>query len=129
MIHYTAQTSYTIYPSYKRYDLPSLQHMGGDIMDKLALWVRLDAKPGKEQALEDFLNQGLSIVQNEPATNLWFALRLNQSSFGIFDTFSDENGRNAHLTGEVAKQLMAKANELLAKPPQIEKIDIIAMKS
>lgn len=97
-------------------------------MDKVALLVRLEAKPGKEKEVETFLKSGLGIVQNEPLTNTWFAIRIGQSSFGIFDTFADDAGRNAHLTGAVAKALMEKANELLAKPPTIEKVDILAAK-
>lgn len=97
-------------------------------MDKVALLVRLEAKPGKEQDVENFLKSGLGIVQNEPLTNAWYAIRLGQSSFGIFDTFADDTGRNAHLTGAVAKALMEKAGELLAKPPIIEKADILAVK-
>lgn len=97
-------------------------------MDKVALLVRLEAKPGKEQDIENFLKSGLGIVQNEPATNTWFALRIGKSSFGIFDTFADDAGRNAHLTGEVAKALMEKAGDLLATPPMIEKVDLLAVK-
>jgi len=97
-------------------------------MNKVALLVRLEAKIGKEQEVERFLKDGLTIVQNEPATNTWFAIRIGQSSFAIFDTFSDDAGRNAHLTGAVAKALMEKAGELLAKPPLIENADILAVK-
>ena len=95
---------------------------------KLALWVRLDAKPGKETAVEQFLRGGLEIVQQEPATTAWFAIRLGPSTFGIFDAFPDDAGRQAHLSGRVAAALMAKAPELLAKPPVIEKIDVLAAK-
>jgi quinol monooxygenase YgiN len=95
---------------------------------KLALWVRLEAKPGKEKEVEDFLRGGLQLVEREPATVSWFAIRLNTSTFGIFDTFPDENGRQAHLQGAVAAALMQKAGELLSKPPSIEKIDVIASK-
>jgi quinol monooxygenase YgiN len=95
---------------------------------KLALYVRLDAKPGKEADVESFLRSGLTIVQEEPATTAWFAIRLGSSTFGIFDAFPDEAGRQAHLSGRVAAALMAKAPELLAKPPVIEKIDILAAK-
>lgn len=98
-------------------------------MVKLALWVRLEAKPGKEKDVEKFLKDGLALVQEEPGTNTWYAIRLNPSTFGIFDTFSDESGRNAHLSGKVAAALMAKAGELLAKPPAIEKIEILAAKT
>jgi quinol monooxygenase YgiN len=93
-----------------------------------ALWVRLEAKPGKEAEVEKFLRGGLSIVQEEPATTTWYALRLGPSTFGIFDTFSDESGRQAHLNGRVAAALMAKASELLSKPPSIEKVDVLAAK-
>ncbi|MCI0614543.1 antibiotic biosynthesis monooxygenase [bacterium] len=89
---------------------------------------RLEAKPGKEKDVENFLNQGLPIVQQEPATTVWFALRLGPSTFGIFDAFPDENGRQAHLTGRVAAALMANAEELLSQPPSIEKVDILASK-
>ena len=95
---------------------------------KVALWVRLDAKPGKESAVEEFLRGGLEIVQGEPATTTWYALRLAPSVFGIFDTFPDDAGRQAHLTGRVAAALMAKAGELLSQAPKIEKVDILAAK-
>jgi len=97
-------------------------------MVKLALWVRLEAKPGKEEEVESFLKGGLAIVQEEPATIAWFAIRLSPSTFGIFDAFPDEAGRQAHLSGRVAAALMAKAPDLLAQPPSIEKIDILAAK-
>ena len=95
-------------------------------MAKLALFVRLDVKPGKEAEVDAFLRSALPLVAAEPATRSWFALKLAPSVFGIFDTFDDEAGRNAHLSGKVAAALMAKASELLAKPPVIEKVDILA---
>ena len=95
---------------------------------KVALLVRLEARPGKESEVEQFLRGGLEIVQDEPATTTWYALRLGPSTFGIFDTFPDDSGRQAHLSGRVAAALMAKAGELLSKPPQIEKVDILAAK-
>ena len=95
---------------------------------KVALLVRLEARPGKESEVEQFLRGGLEIVQGEPATTSWYALRLGPSTFGIFDTFPDDSGRQAHLSGRVAAALMAKAGELLSKPPQIEKVDILAAK-
>ncbi len=98
-------------------------------MIKTALLVRLEAKPGKETAVEHFLHSGLPIVQEEPATISWYALRLGPSTFGIFDTFPDENGRQAHLTGKVAAALMANAGELLSQPPTIEKVDVLAVKT
>jgi quinol monooxygenase YgiN len=97
-------------------------------MVTVALFVRLEAKPGKEKEVEKFLMGGLPIVQEEPATIAWFGIRLGPSTFGIFDAFPDENGRQAHLTGRVAAALMAKASELLAKPPTIEKVDVLAAK-
>lgn len=97
-------------------------------MVTVALWVRLEAKPGQEAAVERFLKDGLSIVQEEPATTAWFAIRMGQSTFGIFDAFPDDAGRQAHLQGRVAAALGQKAGELLAKPPSIEKIDVLAAK-
>src|SRR6202165_6147594 len=95
---------------------------------KLALCVRLEAKHGKEADVEDFLRGGLSLVQQEPATVAWFAIRLGKSTFGIFDAFPDETGRQAHLSGRVASALKEKASELFAQPPAIEKIDVLAAK-
>ena len=97
-------------------------------MVKTALFVRLEAKPGKEKAVEDFLLGGLPIVEKEPATTAWFGIRLGPSTFGIFDAFPDDAGREAHLSGKVAAALMAKAGELLATPPSIEKVDVLAAK-
>ena len=97
-------------------------------MVTVALLVRLEAKPGKEAEVEEFLKSGLAIVQEEPDTVAWFAIRMDQSTFGIFDAFPDESGRQAHLTGRVAAALMAKASDLLAKPPVIEKVDVLAAK-
>jgi len=97
-------------------------------MVTVALFVRLEAKPGKEKDVENFLRGGLAIVQEEPATTAWFAIRMGPSTFGIFDAFPNEAGRQAHLTGKVAAALMAKAADLLAQPPQIEKVDVLAAK-
>jgi quinol monooxygenase YgiN len=97
-------------------------------MVQVALLVRLEAKPGKEAEVESFLHGGLAIVQEEPATTVWFALRLGPSTFGIFDAFPDDAGRQAHLTGRVAAALMAKAPDLFSQPPVIEKVDILASK-
>jgi quinol monooxygenase YgiN len=93
-----------------------------------ALWVRLEAKPGKETALARFLEGALPLVEQEPATITWYALRLAPSTFGIFDTFPDDKGREAHLAGRVAAALMAKAADLLASAPSIEKIEVLAAK-
>jgi quinol monooxygenase YgiN len=97
-------------------------------MVKVALWVYLEAKPGKEADVEQFLLGGLPLVQEEPATTAWFALRLGPNTFAIFDAFPDDSGRQAHLAGKVAAALMARAGELFAKPPSIEKIDVLAAK-
>jgi quinol monooxygenase YgiN len=99
-----------------------------DIMVKFALLVRLEAKSGKEAEVESFLRSGLEIVQGEPGTATWYALRLGPTTFGIFDTFEDDAGRQAHLSGRVAAALMAKASELLSQPPVIEKVDVLAAK-
>ena len=103
-------------------------YWGTQDMVNVALFVRLEAKPGKEPEVEAFLRGGLAIVEAEPATLVWFALRIGLSTFGIFDAFPDEAGRNAHLAGRVAAALMAKAPDLLAQPPSIEKIDVLAAK-
>ncbi len=97
-------------------------------MVNVGLLVRLEAKPGKEADVESFLRSGLAIVQDEPATITWYAIKLGRSTFGIFDTFPNDSGRQAHLAGRVAAALMAKAPELLAQAPVIEKIDILAAK-
>ena len=95
---------------------------------RVALWVRLEAKPGKESAVAEFLKGGLPIVEQEPGTVTWYAIQLAPGVFGIFDTFADDAGRDAHLAGRVAEALMAKAPELLAKAPSIEKINVLAAK-
>jgi quinol monooxygenase YgiN len=97
-------------------------------MVSVGLLVRLETKPGKEAEVESFLRSGLAIVETEPATITWYAIRIGSSTFGIFDTFPNDAGRQAHLSGRVAAALMAKAGELLAKPPVIEKIDVLAAK-
>jgi len=93
-----------------------------------ALFVRLLARPGMEEAVETFLRGGLSLVNEEPMTLSWYALKLGDRTYGIFDTFEGDPGREAHLQGRVAEALMAHAGELLAEPPSIEKADIIAVK-
>jgi quinol monooxygenase YgiN len=97
-------------------------------MVKTALYVRLEAKPGKEQEVADFLRSGLPLVEEEPATTAWFGIQMGPSTFGIFDAFPDDAGRQAHLSGKVAAALMAKAPDLLAEPPVIQKIDVLAAK-
>lgn len=94
----------------------------------LSLFARLEAKPGKEQEVASFLNQGLQLANQETGTRVWFALRLGPTTFGIFDAFEDEAGRQAHLNGPIAKALMAKAPELLASPPVIDKLEVLGAK-
>jgi quinol monooxygenase YgiN len=98
------------------------------LMVTVGLLVRLEAKPGKEAEVESFLKSGLALVEEEPETTVWFAIRMGQSTFGIFDAFPNDSGRKAHLSGRVAAALMAKASELLAKPPVIENVDVLAVK-
>ena len=97
-------------------------------MEKLALLARLEAKAGKEQQVADFIKSALPLAEAEPGTVRWYALQISPSTFGIFDTFADEAGRDAHLGGEIAKALMAHADELLAAPPVIEKVALLAVK-
>lgn len=97
-------------------------------MVKSELFVRLEAKKGKELEVEQFLMSGLSLVNDEPDTIAWFGIRLGPSTFGIFDAFPDDKGRQAHLSGKVAAALMAKADELLSSPPSIEMVDVLAAK-
>lgn len=97
-------------------------------MLKLGLYVRLEAKPGKESEAEQFLRDALPAVQDEPGTTAWFALRLGPSTFGLFDAFETEEGRESHLNGKVAAALMDKATELFGQPPTIEKVDLLAVK-
>ena len=94
--------------------------------DNLALLARLEAKPGKEDEVAEFLRDALPLAEQEQETNTWFALRIGPSTFGIFDTFADEAGRQAHLDGAIASALMASADELLAEEPTIEKVEILA---
>lgn len=99
-------------------------------MTKLALYVPLEAKPGKEKEVAEFLRSAVSLVNAEPGTVTWFAIQEGPSSFAIFDTFDDEAGREAHLNGRVASALMekVKAGDLFAKAPEIHKLRILADK-
>ncbi len=97
-------------------------------MVKKALFVKLKAKAGKEAEVENFLNGGLELVNDEPLTRSWYAVKFDDSTFGIFDTFDGDEGRDAHLNGRVAEALTANAERLLAEPPSIEKIDVLAAK-
>jgi quinol monooxygenase YgiN len=97
-------------------------------MLKLSLFVRLEAKAGKEEELAAFLMQGLQLANQETTTPLWFALRFGKSTFAIFDSFRDEAGREAHLNGPIAKALMTQAKDLLASPPNIERAEVLGAK-
>lgn len=98
-------------------------------MDTRAILALLEAKPGKEQELEAFLKSAQPLAEAEPATTTWYAVKLGPARFGIFDTFKDDAGRQAHLSGEIAKALFAKADELLARAPQVEILEILASKA
>ncbi|HTF21302.1 MAG TPA: hypothetical protein VK658_24665 [Chryseolinea sp.] len=97
-------------------------------MTKVALLVRLEAKPGKEKEVADFLRSGLPIVQSEPYTTTWYGIQLGPSTFGIFDTFPHDAGRKAHLAGNVAAALLTNVERLLARDPVIEFVDVLASK-
>jgi quinol monooxygenase YgiN len=93
-----------------------------------SLFVRLEAKPGKENDVAAFLEQGLQLANQETTTPLWFALRLGPSTFGVFDAFEDESGRQAHLNGPIAKALMENAPKMLVGAPVIERVDVLGAK-
>lgn len=97
-------------------------------MATVGLLVRMQAKPGKEGDVASFLEGGQALVEDEPETTAWFAIQLGPSEFGIFDVFPDDSGRQAHLSGRVAEALMAQADELFARPPAIEPVDVLAAK-
>jgi quinol monooxygenase YgiN len=97
-------------------------------MVRVGILAQLEAKPGKEAEVASFLESALPLANREHATIAWFAIRLGPSTFGIFDVFPDDAGRQAHLSGPIAQALMAKASELLSKPPKIEQIDVLAAK-
>jgi len=98
-------------------------------METLAILAVLEAKRGKEREVEAFLKSALPMAQAERGTISWYALKLGASRFGIFDTFADQGGRDAHLSGEIAKALFARAEELFAAPPAIEQVEILAVKA
>ena len=98
-------------------------------MDRVAIWAVVESKPGKENEVEAFLKSALPLAEREPETTSWYAVKIGPSKFGIFDTFPGEKGRDAHLSGDIAKALMAKAPELFSKAPEINKMDILASKT
>jgi quinol monooxygenase YgiN len=97
-------------------------------MVKLAFFARFEAKPGKEEAVAKFLEKALEMVKKEPTTINWYALRLSPSTFGVFDTFDNEAGRDRHLNGPVGQALMANAPELFSSPPSIDPVDVLGLK-
>jgi len=98
-------------------------------MSKLAIWAQLEAKPGKEKEVEDFLKSAQPLAEREAGTITWYAIKMGPGKYGIFDTFADENGRNAHLNGDIAKALFAKAKDLFSQPPRVDKPEILASKT
>jgi quinol monooxygenase YgiN len=98
-------------------------------MAKLAIWAALESKPGKEREVEEFLKSAQPLAEKEEGTLTWYAVKLTPSKFGIFDTFANESGRDAHLTGDIAKALFAKAKELFVKEPEVHKIEVLAAKA
>jgi quinol monooxygenase YgiN len=98
-------------------------------MGKLAIWVVMESKEGKEREVEEFLQSARPLAEKEEGTLTWYALKLSPTKFAIFDTFAAEGGREAHLSGEIAKALMAKAKDLFTKDPEIHKVDVLAFKA
>jgi quinol monooxygenase YgiN len=98
-------------------------------MIKHALFVRLEAKPGKQAAVEQFLATGLELANQEASTPIWFALKFSDTVFGVFDAFETEAGRQTHLTGPIAQALMGMADELFVRQPAIEAIDVLGLKN
>ena len=98
-------------------------------MTKLAFVARFEAKPGKEEEVAQFLEVALDMARKEPTTINWYAFRLSHSTFGVFDTFNDENGRQKHLNGPIGQALMAKAPELFSSPPSIEPVEVLGSKN
>ena len=97
-------------------------------MVNVGLFIRLEAKPGKEADVDNFLREGLFLVEEEPNTTAWFAIRMGPSTFGVFDAFLNESGRQEHLSGKLATALAEKTNELFTKLPTVEKVDVLAAK-
>jgi quinol monooxygenase YgiN len=97
-------------------------------MSRVAIWAQLEAKPGKEREVEEFLKSAELLAEREPGTLTWYAIKMGPGKYGIFDTFADDNGRNAHLNGEIAKALFAKAADLFSKPPEVAKPEVLAVK-
>jgi len=97
-------------------------------MTQHALYVQLEAKPGKEQEVATFLSGARNMVTDEPETTAWFAIKMGPRMFGIFDAFANERGRDAHLQGRLAAQIRAKASDLFVKTPEIQRVEVLADK-
>lgn len=97
-------------------------------MNRFGILATLRARPGKEAEVENFLQSAAPLVEAETGTTAWFSFKINPDTFGIFDTFKDEEGRAAHINGQVAKALFARAEELFVSSPQIQTVDILAEK-
>ena len=97
-------------------------------MLKLGLLAHIEARPGKETEVATLLESAQALAADEPRTVVWYAFRAGPRTFGIFDAFEDEAGRTAHLEGRIAAALMQRADELLASPPDIKKVDVLAAK-
>jgi quinol monooxygenase YgiN len=97
-------------------------------MSRVAIWAQLEAKPGKEKEVEEFLKSAQPLAEREPGTLTWYAIKMGPGKYGIFDTFADDKGRNDHLNGEIAKALFAKAADLFSKPPEVAKPEVLAVK-
>src|SRR5260370_30550576 len=98
-------------------------------MSRVAIWAQLEAKPGKEKEVEEFLKSAQPLAERESGTLSWYAIKMGSGKYGIFDTFADETGRNAHLNGEIAQALLAKAKDPYPTPPDVAKPEILAVKS
>ena len=97
-------------------------------MTQHALYVQLEAKPGKEQEVASLLSSARTMVNDEPDTTAWFAIRMGPRTFGIFDAFMNERGREAHLQGKLASQIMSKASQLFVNTPEIQRVEVLADK-
>ena len=100
-----------------------------ELMNKLAFFARFEAKPGKEEEVAKFLEVALDMAKKEPTTINWYAFRLSHSTFGVFDTFNDQHGRQRHLNGPIGQALMAKAPELFSSAPSIEPVELLGWKN
>jgi quinol monooxygenase YgiN len=98
-------------------------------MAKFAIWAVLESKPGKEREVEEFLKSAQPLAEKEEGTLSWYAVKIAPAKYAIFDTFATESGREAHLTGDIAKALFARAKELFAKDPEVHKLDVLAAKA